>query len=47
MLLLDFLCNFFLFFYIVILEQMNNLQWTLASVPLIKALQLALSFLFW
>lgn len=27
--------------------QMNNLQWTLASVPLIKALQLTLSFLFW
>ncbi|KAA8541764.1 hypothetical protein F0562_022916 [Nyssa sinensis] len=27
--------------------QTNNLQWTLASVPLIKALQLALSFLFW
>ncbi|XP_021688532.1 uncharacterized protein LOC110670699 isoform X2 [Hevea brasiliensis] len=26
---------------------MNNLQWTLASVPLIKALQLMLSFLFW
>lgn len=25
----------------------NNLQWTLASVPLIKALQLTLSFLFW
>ncbi|XP_019077549.1 uncharacterized protein LOC100256719 isoform X1 [Vitis vinifera] len=28
-------------------EQTNNLQWTLASVPLIKALQLALSFIFW
>ncbi|GAV77560.1 hypothetical protein CFOL_v3_21031 [Cephalotus follicularis] len=27
--------------------QANNLQWTLATVPLIKALQLALSFLFW
>ncbi|KAE8669921.1 putative Pyridoxal phosphate (PLP)-dependent transferases superfamily protein [Hibiscus syriacus] len=27
--------------------QINNLQWTLASVPLIKALQLMLSFLFW
>lgn len=27
--------------------QANNLQWTLASVPLIKALQLTLSFLFW
>ncbi|XP_047174397.1 uncharacterized protein LOC124842026 isoform X1 [Vigna umbellata] len=27
--------------------QWNNLQWTLASVPLIKALQLMLSFLFW
>ncbi|XVE52047.1 hypothetical protein DITRI_Ditri02bG0089200 [Diplodiscus trichospermus] len=27
--------------------QINNLQWTLASVPLIKALQLTLSFLFW
>ncbi|XP_031388465.1 uncharacterized protein LOC116201384 isoform X2 [Punica granatum] len=27
--------------------QTNNLQWTLASVPLIKALQLSLSFLFW
>ncbi|XP_010249579.1 PREDICTED: uncharacterized protein LOC104592096 [Nelumbo nucifera] len=27
--------------------QTNNLQWTLASVPLIKVLQLALSFLFW
>ncbi|XP_057967077.1 uncharacterized protein LOC131157160 isoform X2 [Malania oleifera] len=27
--------------------QVNNLQWTLASVPLIKALQLILSFLFW
>ncbi|XP_037493626.1 uncharacterized protein LOC105635094 [Jatropha curcas] len=27
--------------------QMNNLQWMLASVPLIKALQLMLSFLFW
>ncbi|XP_068638529.1 uncharacterized protein [Aristolochia californica] len=27
--------------------QANNLQWTLASVPLVKALQLALSFLFW
>ncbi|CAN1798848.1 hypothetical protein LINPERHAP1_LOCUS21893 [Linum perenne] len=28
-------------------SQRNNLQWTLASVPLIKSLQLALSFLFW
>ncbi|XWS11962.1 hypothetical protein CRYUN_Cryun37aG0049900 [Craigia yunnanensis] len=28
-------------------KQTNNLQWTLASVPLIKALQLTLSFLFW
>ncbi|XP_044487480.1 uncharacterized protein LOC123212419 [Mangifera indica] len=27
--------------------QTNNLQWTLTSVPLIKALQLTLSFLFW
>ncbi|XVF74537.1 hypothetical protein PTKIN_Ptkin13bG0118000 [Pterospermum kingtungense] len=27
--------------------QTNSLQWTLASVPLIKALQLTLSFLFW
>lgn len=27
--------------------QINNLQWTLASLPLIKALQLTLSFLFW
>ncbi|KAL3528715.1 hypothetical protein ACH5RR_008037 [Cinchona calisaya] len=27
--------------------QMNKLQWTLAAVPLIKALQLTLSFLFW
>ncbi|KAL3824381.1 hypothetical protein ACJIZ3_020410 [Penstemon smallii] len=27
--------------------QPNKLQWTLASVPLIKALQLTLSFLFW
>ncbi|KAI6690071.1 hypothetical protein NL676_026899 [Syzygium grande] len=27
--------------------QTSNLQWTLASVPLIKALQLMLSFLFW
>ncbi|XP_077228505.1 uncharacterized protein LOC143861451 isoform X3 [Tasmannia lanceolata] len=27
--------------------QANNLQWALASVPLIKALQLGLSFLFW
>ncbi|GLT75756.1 hypothetical protein SLA2020_474550 [Shorea laevis] len=27
--------------------QTNNLQWMLASVPLIKALQLTLSFLFW
>ncbi|KAM7483772.1 hypothetical protein LguiB_008355 [Lonicera macranthoides] len=27
--------------------QSNNLQWTLASIPLIKALQLTLSFLFW
>ncbi|KAK9266108.1 hypothetical protein L1049_025275 [Liquidambar formosana] len=27
--------------------QANNLQWALASVPMIKALQLALSFLFW
>ncbi|XP_057473385.1 uncharacterized protein LOC130761833 isoform X1 [Actinidia eriantha] len=27
--------------------QTNKLQWTLASVPLIKALQLTLSFLFW
>ncbi|OVA20262.1 hypothetical protein BVC80_157g59 [Macleaya cordata] len=27
--------------------QSNNLQWTLASVPVIKALQLGLSFLFW
>ncbi|KAG5523468.1 hypothetical protein RHGRI_035315 [Rhododendron griersonianum] len=29
------------------LEQANKLQWTLAFVPLIKALQLTLSFLFW
>ncbi|RZC50249.1 hypothetical protein C5167_018680 [Papaver somniferum] len=27
--------------------QTNNLQWTLASIPVIKALQLGLSFLFW
>ncbi|XP_059644268.1 uncharacterized protein LOC132286030 [Cornus florida] len=27
--------------------QTNNLQWSLTSVPLIKALQLTLSFLFW
>ncbi|XP_021862870.1 uncharacterized protein [Spinacia oleracea] len=27
--------------------QTNNLQWTLASVPFIKTLQLMLSFLFW
>ncbi|XP_060205792.1 uncharacterized protein LOC132633403 isoform X6 [Lycium barbarum] len=27
--------------------QTNRLQWTLASVPLIKTLQLTLSFLFW
>ncbi|RCV26723.1 hypothetical protein SEVIR_5G272600v4 [Setaria viridis] len=27
--------------------QVNNLQWILALVPLIKALQMALSFLFW
>ncbi|XP_050231473.1 uncharacterized protein LOC126680390 [Mercurialis annua] len=27
--------------------QTSNLEWTLASVPLIKALQLTLSFLFW
>uniref|UniRef100_A0A453FDJ7 THH1/TOM1/TOM3 domain-containing protein n=1 Tax=Aegilops tauschii subsp. strangulata TaxID=200361 RepID=A0A453FDJ7_AEGTS len=27
--------------------QANNLQWILALVPLIKALQMALSFLFW
>ncbi|KAF8388931.1 hypothetical protein HHK36_025614 [Tetracentron sinense] len=30
-----------------ILEQTNKLQWTLTSVPLIKALQLTLSFIFW
>ncbi|KAL6006124.1 hypothetical protein ACLOJK_040170 [Asimina triloba] len=29
------------------LEQPNNLQWMLASIPSIKALQLALSFVFW
>ncbi|KAE9453484.1 hypothetical protein C3L33_14659, partial [Rhododendron williamsianum] len=29
------------------LMQANKLQWTLAFVPLIKALQLTLSFLFW
>ncbi|KAL5226462.1 hypothetical protein ABZP36_014727 [Zizania latifolia] len=28
-------------------QQANNLQWILALVPLIKALQMALSFLFW
>ncbi|XP_019424930.1 PREDICTED: uncharacterized protein LOC109333808 isoform X1 [Lupinus angustifolius] len=28
-------------------QQWNNLQWALTSVPLIKALQLMLSFLFW
>ncbi|KAF2951642.1 uncharacterized protein [Oryza sativa Japonica Group] len=28
-------------------QQVNNLQWILALVPLIKALQMALSFLFW
>ncbi|XP_028085879.1 uncharacterized protein LOC114286848 [Camellia sinensis] len=33
--------------YFYALEQANKLQWTLASVPLIKALQLTLSFLFW
>ncbi|XP_022964205.1 uncharacterized protein LOC111464293 [Cucurbita moschata] len=27
--------------------QTNNLQWSLASLPLLKALQLTLSFLFW
>ncbi|KAL7606741.1 uncharacterized protein LOC111900836 [Lactuca sativa] len=27
--------------------QVNNLQWTLASVPCVKALQLAFSFTFW
>jgi hypothetical protein len=27
--------------------QANNLQWILSLVPLIKALQMALSFLFW
>lgn len=27
--------------------QTNNLQWTLASIPLLKALQLTFSFLFW
>ncbi|KAJ0075971.1 hypothetical protein Patl1_34077 [Pistacia atlantica] len=37
----------FQFFNCWLLEQTNNLQWTLASVPLIKALQLTLSFLFW
>ena len=36
-----------LMFVISILEQPNNLQWALALVPLIKALQLGLSFLFW
>lgn len=30
-----------------VLGQANNLQWALASVPLLKALQLTLSFLFW
>ncbi|KAF7124711.1 hypothetical protein RHSIM_Rhsim12G0201900 [Rhododendron simsii] len=39
--LLSLVCHFFG------LEQANKLQWTLASVPLIKALQLTLSFLFW
>ncbi|OAY72017.1 hypothetical protein ACMD2_16908 [Ananas comosus] len=28
-------------------QQANNLQWILSVVPLIKALQLALSFSFW
>ncbi|XP_052181043.1 uncharacterized protein LOC127794157 isoform X2 [Diospyros lotus] len=28
-------------------EQRNKLQWTLASVPVIKALQLSLAFFFW
>ncbi|KAI3779496.1 hypothetical protein L2E82_09217 [Cichorium intybus] len=28
-------------------KQVNNLQWTLASVPCVKALQLAFSFFFW
>ncbi|KAL5062506.1 hypothetical protein RYX36_024243, partial [Vicia faba] len=35
------------FCYIVLLEQWNNLQWTLSLILLIKALQLMLSFLFW
>ncbi|GKA50704.1 RNA-directed DNA polymerase, eukaryota [Tanacetum coccineum] len=30
-----------------IFDEVNNLQWTLASVPCIKALQLAFSFFFW
>lgn len=34
------------FFFFSILEQQNNLQWALALVPFIKALQLWLSFLF-
>lgn len=38
-----FLCDCSLY----VLEQANRLQWALASVPLIKALQHALSFLFW
>lgn len=32
---------------LLMLGQTNNLQWVLASVPLLKALQLTLSFLFW
>lgn len=37
----------FLLFVVSKLEQPNNLQWALALVPMIKALQLGLSFLFW
>lgn len=33
--------------HLYVLGQTNNLQWALASVPLLKALQLTLSFLFW
>ncbi|XP_027906330.1 uncharacterized protein LOC114165901 isoform X2 [Vigna unguiculata] len=40
-------CSWTVYTYKTRHTQWNNLQWTLASVPLIKALQLMLSFLFW
>ncbi|KAG5141584.1 hypothetical protein JHK82_017279 [Glycine max] len=40
-------CSWTVYTYKTHHSQWNNLQWTLASVPLIKALQLMLSFLFW